>query len=387
MMIEKLYQISKKPTKHIIGLMSGTSLDGLDIALCRFEGFGNATKVEVLEFQTIAYTTQIKASIQEVFAKRQVDLQKLTLLHNFLGNLYAQMVLDCLEKWKISPFTIDCIASHGQTIFHAPKRLHQEENFANATLQIADADQIAVKTGIITMSDFRQKHIAVGGEGAPLAVYGDYLLFSSTQENRVLLNIGGIANLTFLPKNLNPNEVFATDVGVGNTFLDYFSQKFFQIPYDKNGAIARSGKVEQNFLTDLLSLDFFRQDFPKSTGQETFRSAWVEDILAEKYPQISSNDVLCTLTHFTAEGILQAISKLGLENAMVYVSGGGAYNTFLLDLLAKKCKIKIFDELGIAAEAKEAVLFALLANETLSGSATALAGIAPVCMGKISLPF
>ena len=386
MMIEKLYQISKKQSKYIIGLMSGTSLDGLDIALCRFDGFGSKTKVEVLQFQTLAYTAEIKAYIQEVFAKRQTDLQKITLLNNFLGNLYAQMVLDCLEKWKITPDMVDCIASHGQTIFHAPKRLHKQEDFGNATLQIADADQIAVKTGIITISDFRQKHIAVGGEGAPLAVYGDYLLFSSQQENRVLLNIGGISNLTFLPKNLNPKEVFATDVGVGNTFLDYFSQKLFQIPYDKNGDMARSGEVEQNLLVELLSLDFFKQNFPKSTGQETFRSIWVEDILIKKYPQASPNDVLCTLTHFTAAGIWQAINKLGLENATIYVSGGGAYNLFLIELLSQKYKVKIFDELGIAAEAKEAVLFALLANETLSGNAIALAGLAPVCMGKISLP-
>ncbi|GAB4126702.1 MAG: anhydro-N-acetylmuramic acid kinase AnmK [Raineya sp.] len=386
MMIEKLYQISKKHTKHIIGLMSGTSLDGLDLALCRFEGFGKATKVEVLQFQTISYTSQTKALIQEVFAKKQADLQQITLLNNFLGNLYAEMVLDCLKQWNTPLSMVDCIASHGQTIFHAPKRLHKQEIFGNATLQIADADQIAVKTGIITISDFRQKHIAAGGEGAPLAVYGDYLLFSSEKENRVLLNIGGIANLTFLPKSLDSQRVFATDVGAGNTFLDYFSQKFFQVPYDREGQIARSGKLEPNLLTELFSLDFFGQAFPKSTGQETFRSAWVEEILANKYPEILPADVLCTLTHFTAEAIGLAIRKLGLEEATIYLSGGGAYNTFLVDLLAKKSKIKLFDELGIAAEAKEAVLFALLANETLSGSTIGLAGVTPVCMGKISLP-
>lgn len=386
MMIEKLYQISQKTKKCIIGLMSGTSLDGLDVALCNFEGAGAATQVEVLQFQTIPYETAIKAHIQEVFVKKQVDLQKLTLLHNFLGNLYAQIVLDCLAKWNVLPNEVDCIASHGQTIFHAPKRLHQQEIFGNATLQIADADQIAVKTGILTLSDFRQKHIAVGGEGAPLAVYGDYLLFSSPDENRILLNIGGIANLTFLPQNRNPKEVFASDVGVGNTFLDYFSQKFFQIPYDKDGQIAQSGFVEANFLQDLLALDFFEQDFPKTTGQETFRNAWVEDILTSKYPTLSPADILCTLTHFTAEGILQAIHKLDITGTTLYVSGGGAYNKFLLDLLSEKCKVKTSDTLGIAAEAKEAVLFALLANQTLSGNALELGNIAPVCMGKISLP-
>lgn len=385
MTIEKLYQISQKSIRHIIGLMSGTSLDGLDVALCRFEGYGKATKVEVLQFQTIAYTAEVKAYIQEVFAKRQTDLQKITLLNNFLGNLYAEMVLDCLQQWQVAPVTIDCIASHGQTVFHAPKRLHQQTNFGNATLQIADADQIAVKTGIITISDFRQKHIAVGGEGAPLAVYGDYLLFSSPQESRVLLNIGGIANLTFLPETLDSRRVLATDVGVGNTFLDYCSQKFFQKPYDQDGQIARGGNVDTDLLTELLANPFFEQQFPKSTGQETFSIAWLESILKKK-PFISPTDLLCTLTHFTAEGIGQAIGKLDLEKAKVYVSGGGAYNTFLLELLSKKCQIKVFDELGIAAKSKEAVLFALLANETLSGNAIALGNVPPLCMGKISLP-
>ena len=385
MKIEKLHQISQKQSKNIIGLMSGTSLDGLDVALCRFEGFGNATKFKVLHFQTIPYSQKVKGYIQEVFAQKQVDLLKLTLLNNFLGNLYAKMVLDCLEQWQILPSEIDCIASHGQTIFHAPKRLHKQEDFGNATLQIADADQIAIKTGILTISDFRQKHIAIGGEGAPLAIYGDYLLFSSTQEDRILLNIGGIANITFLPKSLDTKQVFATDVGVGNTFLDYFSQKFFQVPYDSKGQIARSGNLVPDLLEKLLSLDFFGQTFPKSTGQETFCIDWVEDIL-KKYPTLPEQDLLCTLTHFTAEGISQAIEKLRLQKASVYVSGGGAYNTFLVDLLAKKVSIKISDELGIAAEAKEAVLFALLANETLSGSATGLGDLAPVCMGKISLP-
>jgi anhydro-N-acetylmuramic acid kinase len=386
MTIEKLYQISRKKSKNIIGLMSGTSLDGLDIALCRFEGFGTATKFKILHFQTIPYSQKIKAYIQEVFAQRQVDLLKLTLLNNFLGNLYAQIVLDCLKQWQLSPSEIDCIASHGQTIFHAPARLHKQENFGNATLQIADADQIAVKTGIITLSDFRQKHIAVGGEGAPLAIYGDYLLFSSIQEDRVLLNIGGIANLTFLPKNLDTKQVLATDVGVGSTFLDYFSKKFFHIDYDKNGEIARSGNLEPHLLADLLDSDFFKQDFPKSTGQETFSNAWVEQILRQKYPALSPNDTICTLTHFTAEGIGLAIRKLGLENSTIYVSGGGAYNMFLLELLSQKYKIKLSDELGVPADAKEALLFAVLANETLSSNALSLNNTPAVCMGKISLP-
>jgi anhydro-N-acetylmuramic acid kinase len=202
----------------------------------------------------------------------------------------------------------------------------------------------------------------------------------------VLLNIGGIANLTFLPKNLDTKQVLATDVGVGSTFLDYFSKKFFHIDYDKNGEIARSGNLEPHLLADLLDSDFFKQDFPKSTGQETFSNAWVEQILRQKYPALSPNDTICTLTHFTAEGIDLAIRKLGLENSTIYVSGGGAYNMFLLELLSQKYKIKLSDELGVPADAKEALLFAVLANETLSSNALSLNNTPAVCMGKISLP-
>ncbi|MCU0437786.1 MAG: anhydro-N-acetylmuramic acid kinase [Raineya sp.] len=388
--LQKLYNISQKQTKNIIGLMSGTSLDGLDIAFCEIEGFGLKTKIKVKKFTSIPYDETIKNKIRLVFAQKQVSLEHLTLLHNFLGNLFAKWVLKTLQEWQISVLDIDCIASHGQTIFHAPKRLHQNDDYGNATLQIADADQIAVKTGILTISDFRQKHIAAGAEGAPLVVYGDYLLFSNSQEDRVLLNVGGIANITFLSQTLSPKEVFATDVGTGNTLLDYFAQKFYQVPFDNQGLLARSGSLNQDLLDEMLSLEFFRQDFPKSTGQETFSIAWIENILAKAFPNILPQDLLCTLTHFTAQGILKALDKLQISKSSVYISGGGSKNMFLVDLLAKKLRIQDFEVLGVSADAKEAVLFALLANETLSDSSFELGKgqyLNPaVCMGKISLP-
>ncbi|KOY87154.1 anhydro-N-acetylmuramic acid kinase [bacterium 336/3] len=389
--LQKLYNISQKQTKNIIGLMSGTSLDGLDIAFCQIEGYGLKTKIEVKKFTSIPYDTTIKDKIKTVFAQKQVNLEHLTLLNNFLGNLFAKWVLQTLKEWQISASEIDCIASHGQTIFHAPKRLHQKEEYGNATLQIADADQIAVKTGVITISDFRQKHIAAGAEGAPLVVYGDYLLFSNSEEDRVLLNVGGIANITFLSKTQNPKEVFATDVGAGNTLIDYFTQKFYNTPFDDKGDLARSGTLNQDLLDKLLDLDFFRQDFPKSTGQETFSIMWIESILAKEFPSISPQDLLCTLTHFTVQGIFKALDKLQISKSSVYISGGGSKNKFLVDLLAEKLQIQDFEVLGISADAKEAVLFALLANETLSGSSFELGKgqyLNPaVCMGKISLPF
>ena len=183
--LEKLYAISKKPIRKIIGLMSGTSLDGLDIALCSFEGSGLQTKIELQQFETIPFDEDFKNEIKSVFSKKNVDLEKLCLLNPWIALRHAGMVNACLQKWNIKNDDVDLIASHGQTIYHAPKTLHQQDKFDNATLQIGDGDHIAVATGIITISDFRQKHIAAGGEGAPLAVYGDYLIFGKPGEDRI----------------------------------------------------------------------------------------------------------------------------------------------------------------------------------------------------------
>lgn len=386
-MIEKLYQIAQKKERKIIGLMSGTSLDGLDIALCKFSGSGLQTKVDLLAFDTIPYSEQIRSEIKKVFAKKNTDLEQITLLHNYLGKYFADLVLQFLAKNRYTAQEIDLIASHGQTIFHAPKHLHQNPLFGNATLQIADADQIAYRTGIVSLSDFRQKHIAAGGEGAPLAIYGDFLLFKKEGENRILLNIGGISNFTFIPASCNPQEVWATDTGTGNTLLDFFTQKFFQKPYDENGKIAQSGACNNFLLQKLLANPFFQLPFPKSTGQETFNFTWVENILQEYHLQISPQDLLCTLTHFTAKGILKGLQNIHEQNLTIYVSGGGAKNQFLISLLQEYYTVLPFESLGISADAKEAVLFALLANETITGSKIAIGQNPCVCMGKISLPY
>lgn len=177
--------------------MSGTSLDGLDIALCQIEGAGMQTEVKLLHFKTVSYAPSFIELIREIFSKHAVDLEQVCLLNPWVGEQHASMILQALQEWGIKPAEVDLIASHGQTIYHAPKILHGKLNYGNATLQIGDGDHIAVKTGIITLSDFRQKHIAAGGEGAPLAVYGDYFIFSKAGEDRMMLNIGGIANFTF----------------------------------------------------------------------------------------------------------------------------------------------------------------------------------------------
>lgn len=397
--ISALYKIAQKQTRSIIGLMSGTSLDGLDIALCEISGSGENTEVQLIQFETVDYSEEIKTEIRKVFAKTTIDFQHLVLLNEWIGILHAEMINNCLQKWNIPAQEVDLIASHGQTVLHAPKFLHQQEKFPNATLQIGDGDHIAVKTGIITLSDFRQKHIAAGGEGAPLAVYGDYFLFGKKGENRIMLNMGGIANFTFLPASLNPEETFVTDTGTGNTLIDLFVKHYYpEKSYDKDAEIALQGTVNPLLLANLKDNAFFLQKFPKTIGPELFGSEYVKDALAKSgIDTISAPDLLATLTRFSAETIAEAIqysvknSSYKLEDFKIYMSGGGTHNPLLVKWLKEllPCGFYKSDELGISGDAKEAVLFAILANETVAGDNFNFGtkkGIPSVTMGKISLP-
>lgn len=397
--IRALHEIAQKKTRKIIGLMSGTSLDGLDIALCEISGAGENTAVKILEFETITYTEDIKTEIRKVFAKKTVDFQHFALLNEWIGLLHAEMVNDCLQKWNIPATEVDLIASHGQTVLHAPKFLHQQEKFPNATLQIGDGDHIAVKTGIITLSDFRQKHVAAGGEGAPLAVYGDYLLFSKKGENRIMLNMGGIANFTYLPASLDAEAVFVTDTGTANTLIDIYTKHYFpEKSYDKDAEIASGGTVNEKLLAELKDNPFFQKSFPKTIGQELFNFEFVQNALSKtNLTTISAPDLLATLTRLSAETIAEAIlfvvenSPYALEDFKIYMSGGGIHNPLLVKWLAEllPCEFQKSDDLGILSDAKEAVLFAILANETVAGGDYNFGnskGIPSVTMGKISFP-
>jgi len=390
--LAKLHQIAGREERLIVGLMSGTSLDGLDVALCRFRGDGLQTSVHLLAFQTVSYSEEIKAEIQSVFAKRQADLQQVCLLNAWIGLMHAEMVLSCLKQWNYKPAQVDLIASHGQTIYHAPKSLHNLPDFPNATLQIGDGDHIAVRTGIITLSDFRQKHLAAGGEGAPLAVYGDYLLFSREDEDRILLNMGGIANFTYLPGDLDAGRIFSTDVGPGNTLIDAFTRHYFSgKAFDENGEIAASGTVHRNLLAALLDHPFFAAPFPKTTGPELFSTDYVQHKQVQTHTHdLSAQDLIATLTRFSAEGIAHSIGRSFTDTRpVVYMSGGGMHNPVIVNGLKELLPDFSFRDtaaLDVAPDAKEAVLFAVLANEAIAGGRTNFGTLPSVTMGKVSFP-
>jgi anhydro-N-acetylmuramic acid kinase len=384
--IEALYQISGKSERTILGLMSGTSLDGLDIAVCTFLGSGTHTKLNVTHYTTIPYPEDFKAAVRKIFSIRAVDLEAVTLLNAHIARVHATMVLSALESWKLNASSIDVIASHGQTIYHAPKFLHPTSEYGNATLQIGDGDIISTATGIITISDFRQKHIAAGGEGAPLALFGDTILFASETENRVLLNMGGIANFTYLPAG-QTTEIISTDVGPANTLIDsYVKANYPGLSFDANGDIASTGNINEGFVNEVLAHPFFNAAFPKTVGPELFNLDFIANALKTAgIVSMAHQDMVASLSYITArviaDGIHKVVGDANLE-LVIYASGGGIHNAYIMEQLQTMCpnaSFKNLETLGVHPDAKEAVLFAVLANEALAGSPT-------LSMGKISFP-
>jgi len=381
--LSRLLTVARQPSRRIIGLMSGTSLDGLDVALCRCTGHGTALRVAMEQFVTVPYEAAFQARLRAVSQPR-VDLEEVVLLNAEVGRRHAATVLACLAEWGVGPAEVDVLASHGQTIWHAPRHQHGRADFPHhATLQIGDGDHLAVGTGIITLSDFRQKHVAAGFEGAPLAPFADELLFRQSGVNRLLLNLGGIANFTLLPADGGPAQ--ATDTGPGNTLLDAVVRQHYPgRAYDEGGRLAARGQPHAGLLAALRSHSFFSEPFPKTTGPELFSPAYLADNQRRTGTEnLSVPDVLATLVELGAGAVAQGVRHyLGPAPAAdALVSGGGAHNATLLAALARHLpatRLRSTAEAGVPPDAKEAVLFAVLANEALAGSGLSL--------GKISLP-
>ena len=387
--IAKLREISLKPERIILGLMSGTSLDGLDIVLSRIKGTGKITAIEVLHFTTIEYDSVLRSRLEAIQSKEKVDMRVLTYLHTELGDLYGAWIMDALDEWGFEIEDVDLIASHGQTVYHAPA---ETEGKLNATFQITDADHIAQRTGIITISDFRQKHTAVGGEGAPLAGIFDEVMFRAESQNRMLLNLGGIANFTWLPSVESGDQVISADTGPANTLINEAMQKYFEQSYDADGNTASKGTVHSELVRYVLLEPYFRKPFPKTTGQEDFRLTYVEELMEGHQIELSPEDLVASLTAITSQSICRAVDEVARDQEFeCYVSGGGVHNITLMDDLRRRipqADFRPFDELGIPSDAKEAAMMAFFANELVAGEGLSIPGVTEekVHFGKISLP-
>ncbi|MFA0740949.1 MAG: hypothetical protein DFNUSKGM_001057 [Candidatus Fervidibacter sacchari] len=384
----------------VVGLISGTSADGVDAALVKVIG-EKPKRVETLAFATLPYPTEIRKAVLEV--SHNGDIETLCWLNFALGELFAEAALKVIEIAGVDRKRVQLIGSHGQTVRHLPpNRKHRTTQSLSriGTLQIASPAVIAMKTGIPVVSDFRAKDMAVGGQGAPLVPLVDWLLLRHSRKTRIALNIGGIANLTVLPAKAKASDVLAFDTGPGNMLIDGAVRHFSggALNYDRNGEWARQGRVDKNLLRWLMSHPFLRQSPPKSTGREMFGDAFLREVLERaKLLGLTERDTVATLTAFTAESIADAIRRFVLPKFErvdeLIVSGGGANNPILMAMLHEKLprvKIRRSDELGINADAKEAIAFAVLAHRTVMGFAgnlpSATGAKMPVILGSITLP-
>lgn len=377
MSIENLIRLREKDSLNVIGLMSGTSFDGIDACLVKITGNGLSTETEIIEFETYPYKEEIRELIFDASKEQTGRVDKICQLNFTLGKLFADAAGQIAEKSSIPISDIDIIGSHGQTIYHISSLKEKADKKVRSTLQIAEPSIIAQETGVTTVADFRTRDIAAGGEGAPLVPYADFILFGKDGIGRAVQNIGGIANVTFLPAGCSINEIIAFDNGPGNMIIDRFAEIITKgkLKYDKDGELASKGKLNQDLLERLCSHPYLSIPPPKSTGREDFGIQFSDNLYEElKRDNVDFLDTITTVTVFTAKSISDSYRKYiqpSYKLSEVVMSGGGVYNPILLQFLKEyleNINIRKVEEFGIPSDAKEALAFAILANETICGN-------------------
>ena len=374
--MKNFFELLKKDKKFVIGLMSGTSVDGIDAAIVEISGHGLETEVDLIAFETLPFPSGVP---QRILALCQPDtgrVDDICEMNFYIGHLFAEAVKHILQKSGMHASDIDLIGSHGQTIHHLPKDVNTSRY--PSTLQVGEPAVIAHETGIPTIADFRVADVAAGGQGAPLVSYPDYLLFQNKIKTVGLLNIGGIANLTVLPANGTFASVSAADTGPGNMCIDAVVTEITQGSehYDKAGERAAQGTPYQPIINEWLKHPFFHQSPPKTTGREMFGHTYpMECLEACRKHKLSDNDCIATLTELTIQTIIGYIAQFITQQNpidVLYVSGGGVHNQTIMRRLSELLSDTAVEPVGtsgISADAKEAIAFAILANETLHGNA------------------
>ncbi len=368
-----IIKLLNKKDKFVIGLMSGTSMDGIDAALTRIQNFGPETKIELLHFETFAYPDDLRKSLLKIAESGETTAKQLCELNFVVGEYFADAALAICRNSRFDHSRIDLIGSHGQTIQHLPQEASVMNKTIRSTLQIGEPAIIANRVGCPTVGNFRSADIALGGQGAPLVPYVDYILFRSSDYNRVILNIGGIANITVLRRACESREVVAFDSGPGNMVIDAIAFHFYGVSYDDKGQMALKGGVSDQLLSSMLAHPYFSRPIPKSTGREEFGRSFVDQILAAaRKLLLPPQDILATATELTARSIADAVKLAGLSITQVHeliVSGGGTNNQAIMKALArhfKNSRVLRSDNFQIPSDAKEAICFAILANETIA---------------------
>ncbi len=372
--------------------MSGTSLDGIDAVLLRVHGIGADTRFRELAYLERPFPRRLRDLLLRNSVPDTSRVDEITRLTMALAMAYADAVRALARNAGIPLSAIDLIGSHGQTIHHLPFPAKVAGRVVRSTLQIGDPSALAALTGVTTVGDFRLADMARGGQGAPLVPSVDWIIFRSPNKNRLILNIGGIANLTAVPKDAARGDVVAFDTGPGNMVVDALTRRFFHAPYDHNGRIANGGAVSADLLRFLMKHPFLRTSPPKSTGREVFGEEFVRHLLAYARPYEPA-DIVATASAFTVTAIHDAYRRFIARRMAadeVIVSGGGARNQFFMSELVRlfaPARVRTGDEVGVSSDAREAISFALLANETVHGRPGNLPRVTgadrPVILGKI----
>lgn len=391
-----------KEVRHVVGMMSGTSVDGVDAALVEISGTDSEPKVKLLAFENKPYPPQVREKIFSLFTPANATVDKVGYMNFLLGEIYAKSALSVIEKAGMKPEGIDVIGSHGQTIWHAPIPESPDGIPVAYTVQIGEGSVIAERTGILTVSDFRVADMAAGGQGAPLVPFSEYLLYRREKETILLQNIGGIGNMTVMPAGAKPRDVFAFDTGPGNMIIDAVISAVTggEKTYDAGGETAAKGRVCNALLDILKEEPYYRQPLPKTTGREHFGVQYTEKILSWwKENPIPVEDLLATVTDLTAYSIADAYERYVLPKyraSEIIVGGGGSYNATLLRFMKERfaphgVAVRTQEDLGLSSDAKEAVAFALMADCCMRGRANTLPSVTgaehPAVMGKISQPY
>ena len=372
--MKEFYELLKRDKKYIIGLMSGTSVDGIDAAIVEIRGHRLETAVDLIAFETFPFPPGVPQRILTLCQPDTGRVDDICEMNFYIGHLFAEAVKHILRKSGMHARDIALIGSHGQTIHHLPRDARTSRY--PSTLQIGEPAVIAHETGIPTIADFRVADMAAGGQGAPLVSYPDYLLFRDSVKTTGLLNIGGIANLTVLPANGSFDSVSAADTGPGNMCIDAVVTEITEGTehYDKAGARAAQGTSYQPLTDEWLKHPFFQLPPPKTTGREIFGNTFAMECLATcRKHGLADNDCIATLTELTVQTITHYIAQfVTAQNPIdtLYVSGGGVHNQKIMRRLGEilvDTAVEPVDNSGISADAKEAIAFAILANETLHG--------------------
>jgi anhydro-N-acetylmuramic acid kinase len=377
---------------RIAGIMSGTSLDGIDVAVIDITGSGFKAKINVLASHSVPYPKKVREALLSVSntSSQTGDISRLNFL---LGELYAEAVEETAERAGIPMNSIKLIGCHGQTIFHEGQAAQYLGKKVASTMQIGESSIISERTGIDVISNFRERDIAAGGKGAPLVPYLDYMLLRHRGRGRVAVNIGGIANISAIPPNTNTDRLIAFDTGPGNMVIDQLVARITlgRQTFDRDGGFASRGQADPKLLAKLLRDKYYRAKPPKTAGREQFGAEFVTKLLDT---ELSTEDLIATATALTAESIALGIRNFVLPEMRVdeiFVSGGGTHNPTLMALLTKAMDpipVRMSSEVGLDVDAKEAVAFAVMAYETAhsrpSNVPKATGAKRPVVLGKLT---